>query len=184
MGVALHQRQKLHALKVERDAFLGELAAIQGQGFINKVLEIKGGHATLYEGNIDDYLYKLKSFQEKEVANRTEEYRKPLPDQPVKQKGKAARQEQARIRLEKSKNLNPLKKEVGLIEEAISLLESRKKELEQMMAAPELYQDQDKFAKCSIEYKGVERKLERHYNKWEEAQAGIEAIESKYEDIF
>jgi len=153
-------------------------------GFINKVLEIKGGHATLYEGNIDDYLYKLKSFQEKEVANRTEEYRKPLPDQPVKQKGKAARQEQARIRLEKSKNLNPLKKEVGLIEEAISLLESRKKELEQMMAAPELYQDQDKFAKCSIEYKGVERKLERHYNKWEEAQAGIEAIESKYEDIF
>ena len=153
-------------------------------GFINKVLEIKDGHATLYEGNIDDYLYKLKSLQEKKVTNRTEEDTKPLPDQPLKQKGKAARQEQARIRLEKNKNLGPLKKEVGLIEEAISLLESRKKELEQMMAAPELYQDQDKFAECSIEYNGVERKLERQYNKWEEVQAGIEAIESEYADIF
>ncbi|MFC1843263.1 ATP-binding cassette domain-containing protein, partial [Thermodesulfobacteriota bacterium] len=153
-------------------------------GFINKVLEIKDGQASLFEGNIDDYLYKLKSLQEKESAIRIEEDREALAAQPAKQKGKAARQEQARIRLEKSKNLNPLKKEVALIEEAISSLESRKKELEQMMADPELYQDQDKFAGCSIEYKGIERKLERHYNKWEEAQAGIEAIESEYEDIF
>jgi len=153
-------------------------------GFINKVLEIKDGHASLFEGNIDDYLYKLKSLQEIEVASRSEENGKSLIDQPVKQKGKAARQEQARIRQEKSKNLNPLKKEVTLIEEAISLLESRKKELEQLMADPELYQDQDKFAGCGKEYKGIERKLERHYNKWEEAQARIEAIELEYEDIF
>jgi ATP-binding cassette subfamily F protein 3 len=152
-------------------------------GFINKVLEIKDGHATLFEGNIDDYLYKVKSLQEKEAAIRIEEDEKSLVDQPVKQKGKAVRQEQARIRQEKSKNLNPLKKEVALIEEAISGLESRKKELEQLMADPELYQDQDKFAGCSKEYKGIERKLELHYDKWAEVQARIEAVESEYEDI-
>jgi len=152
-------------------------------GFINKVLEIKDGHATLFEGNIDDYLYKLKSLQEKEAAHSIEEDGKSLADQPVKQKGKAARQEQARIRQEKSKNLRPLKKEVALVEESISRLESRKKELEQLMADPNLYQDQDKFAECSKEYKGVERKLELHYDKWEEVQAGIEAVESEYEGI-
>ena len=76
-----------------------------------------------------------------------------------------------------------MKKEVALIEEAISRLESRKKELEQLMADPELYQDQDKFAECSKEYKGIERRLERQYNKWEEVQARIEAVESEFEDM-
>jgi ATP-binding cassette subfamily F protein 3 len=153
-------------------------------GFINKVLEIKDGHASIYEGNIDDYLYKLKSLQEKEAASRMEEDRKASTDQPAKQKGKAARQEQARIRQEKSKNLNPLKKEVANTEEAISRLESRKKELEQLMADPKLYQDQDKFTECSKEYNSLDRKLKRLYQSWEEIQAKIEAVESGFEDIF
>jgi ATP-binding cassette subfamily F protein 3 len=151
--------------------------------FVSRVLEIKAGQSTLYEGNIEDYLNKLKTLQERETASRIEEDKATLTEQPAKQKGKAARQEQARIRQEKSKNLSPLKKEVARTEEVISHLETRKKELEQLMADPQLYQEQDKFAECSKEYNSLDRKLKRLYRSWEEIQAKIEAVESEFEDI-
>ena len=149
--------------------------------FVNKVLEIKAGRSTLYEGNIEDYLFKLNILQEKEFANRLKEEEAAQTEQPAKQKGKAARQEQAIIRQEKSRKLNPLKKEAEKAEEQIAGLESRKKELEQLMADPQLYQDQDKFTECSKEYNSLERKLKRLYQRWEEVQAKIEAIESEFE---
>ncbi|MCK5309255.1 MAG: ABC-F family ATP-binding cassette domain-containing protein, partial [Thermoplasmata archaeon] len=108
--------------------------------FVNKVLEIKNGHAALYEGNIEDYLYKLKTLQEREAASRMEEDKASLTEQPAKQKGKIARQEQAKIRQEKSRKINPLQKEERKAEVDIESLETRKKELEQLMADPQLYQ--------------------------------------------
>jgi ATP-binding cassette subfamily F protein 3 len=153
--------------------------------FINKVLEIKNGRATLYEGNIEDYIYKLKILQE---GNETDlEGDAPLGETAaetvVKQKGKAARQEQAKIRQEKSRKLNPLKKRVEQAEAEIEKLETRKKELELLMADPHLYKDQDKFAEFSKEYNSLGRKLERSYQGWEEVQAQIETTESEFEDL-
>lgn len=153
--------------------------------FINKVIEIKNGHATLFEGNIEDYLFKLKIQQDApEVIPEKDIYEGIIEEEfPVKQRGKVARQEQAKIRQEKSRKLTPLKKEVEQAEEEIVSLESRKKELEQLLADPQLYQDQDKFAGCSKEYNSLERKLERLYQRWEELQAQVELIESEFEDL-
>ncbi len=150
--------------------------------FINKVLEIKNGRAVLYEGNIEDYLYKLKKIsaispareqgkiEQAEVAN----------DQPLKQKSKAVRQEQAKIRQEKGRVLKPLKKKATQVEEEIEKLETRKKELEQLMADPQLYQDQERFAEFSKEYNSLEHKLERLYQRWEEVQVRIETVEAEF----
>ena len=52
-----------------------------------------------------------------------------------------------------------------------------------LMADPQLYQEQDKFAECSKEYSSLERKLKRLYKRWEEVQAKVELIESEYEDL-
>jgi ATP-binding cassette subfamily F protein 3 len=152
--------------------------------FINKVLEIKTGQAALYEGNIEDYLYKLKKIQAREAASQAAENGPEEGSrQPARQKGKAARQEQARIRQEKSRQLAPLNKEVQRAEMEIEGLEKRKTELEQHMADPQLYRDQDKFADYTREYKSLERRLERSYFKWEEIQAKIEAIASEFNDL-
>jgi ATP-binding cassette subfamily F protein 3 len=151
--------------------------------FINKVLEIKEGRATLYEGDIEDYLYKQKVLQEREAVVQVDEVEAAANEQPAKLKGRAARQEQARIRQEKSRKLNPLQNEATRIEEEISQLESRKNELEQLMVDPQLYQDKEKFAESSREYNSVERKLERFYKRWEEIQAKIEVIESEFRDL-
>ena len=154
--------------------------------FVNKVLEIKNGCATLYEGNIEDYLYKLKNLEAARQIKLQEETDNDSvqEDSSVKQRGKAARQEQARVRQEKSRKINPLKKDVEQAEENIAGMETRKKELEQVMADPELYRDQDKFAECSKEYISLERKLKRMYQRWEEVQAKIDAIESEFEAQF
>jgi ATP-binding cassette subfamily F protein 3 len=146
--------------------------------FITKVLEIKNGCASLFEGNIDDYMYKLKNLQEEtekdlQAGAGSEEIE---AETPMKQRGKAARQEQAKIRQEKSSKLRPLKKEVEQAEERIEKLETRKRELELRMADPNFYQDQDKFAESSREYSSLERKLERMYQQWEEVQAKIEKL--------
>ncbi len=151
--------------------------------FINKVLEIKEGRATPYEGDIEDYLYKQKIIREREAASQIKEDVADTNEQQAKQKGRAARQEQAKIRQEKSRKLNPLQKEVAGIEEKTGQLESRKKELEQLMADPQLYQDQDKFAEYSKEYNSMIRKMERLYQLWEEIQAKIEKVESEFADL-
>jgi ATP-binding cassette subfamily F protein 3 len=151
--------------------------------FVDKVLEIKNGCATLYEGNIEDYLYKLKNLEAARQIKLQEETDNDSvqEDSSGKQRGKAARQEQAKVRQEKSRKINPLKKEVEQAEENIAGLETRKNELEQVMADPELYRDQDKFAECSKEYISLERKLKRMYQRWEEVQAKIDAIEAEFE---
>jgi len=153
--------------------------------FINKVLEIKNGRATLFEGDIEDYLYKLKSLEAAEPVKPEEEAGRTTSrlEAPGKQKGRAARQEQAKVRQEKSRKLQPLKKEVEQAENEIERLENRKKDLEQLMVDPQLYQDQDKFAEFSREYSSLERKLERLYPYWEEIQARIEAIELEFADL-
>ena len=146
--------------------------------FINKVLEIKNGCGTLYEGNIEDYMFKLKNVQD-EFETDLEENTKNTEieaEMPAKQRGKAARQEQAKIRQEKSRKLNPLKNEAEQTEEKIEKLEARKKELEMLMADPHLYQDQGKFTESSKEYNSLERKLKRLYKRWEEVQAQIEKL--------
>ena len=151
--------------------------------FVNKVLEIRNGRASLFEGNIDDYLVKLEE-ERLLAAVDTKLPAKTAPtaaDQPAeKQRGKAARQAQAQIRQEKSKKLAPHRPAVEAAEAEIERLEARKKVLEQKLADPELYRDQAAFAECSREYGDLDRRLARQYAKWETAQAAIEKIEAEF----
>lgn len=152
-------------------------------GFVNKVLEIKDGRGSVFEGNIDDYLIKQQelALEDGRPAQRGEASAAAGASAgTASAKGRAVRQEQARIRQEKSRQLAPIRKKVATVEEEIEDLETRKKELETRMADPELYRDEDAFADCSRGYKTVERRLARCYYKWEELQAELEGIEDSF----
>jgi ATP-binding cassette subfamily F protein 3 len=151
--------------------------------FVNKVLEIKDNKGTIFDGNIEDYLYKMQNQQDAVEHSEDAGSVTALSDKNGKLKGKAARQEQAKIRQEKSRQLKPYKKEVEQVEKEINTLEIRKKELGQRLADPELYKDETAFAECSKEYKSIERRLERQYHKWEEAQGEVERIEGEFSEI-
>ncbi|MCF6290094.1 MAG: ABC-F family ATP-binding cassette domain-containing protein [Desulfobacterales bacterium] len=157
--------------------------------FVNKVLEIKDGRSSLYEGNIDDYLARLE--QERLSAGTGPQAKSPVTalrvsageSGPDRTRGRAVRQTQARLRQEKSKKIAPFRNQAQTAETEIEKLEARKKELERQLADPELYQDQEAFSGYSREYKKIEERLDRQYYKWETAQAEVERIEGCYAEL-
>lgn len=141
--------------------------------FTNKTLEIKNGKAVVYEGNISYYISKT---QHQETTAPT-----PAQTQPkkTKAKGKKGRQEQAKLRQQSTQSLKPLQKEVARFEAEIETQEENKATLEQCLADPELYQDQEKFTEKSKEYAAAQRRLELTYKEWETAQEKLEQAKSQ-----
>jgi len=169
--------------------------------FVGKVLEIKAGRGVVFDGDIDYYLRKTHGEQSEtkaapppagkrrnmptpsgEEGDRHRSGRGITPSTPASPEGagrknKELRRLKAEQRQEKAKELAPVKKAIANAEQEIERLEARKSQLEQALADPDLYRDQDRFAELSIEYTSVERKLKRQYTEWEQAQARLEAIE-------
>jgi ATP-binding cassette subfamily F protein 3 len=150
--------------------------------FVNKVLEIRDGRATLFEGNVDDYLARRHREQEAKKGGSPQPGSQPqesrAADAAAGQDRKAQRRQRAQLREQLGKKLNPLKEQVRKAEEQIEQLEARKQELETLMADPALYQDQLRWTEVSREHGTLTRRLERSYAQWEEAQGRIEAIEA------
>jgi len=147
--------------------------------FVNKVLEIRDGRATLFLGNVDDYLAARKRLEETSVAQKQ-------PEKGVEKRldgdsgdRKAQRRERAQLRQQLSSQLKPWKKKVAEAETQIEILEVRQEELETLMADSDLYADQQLWSKTSKEYSELQRRLERQYEKWEQAQGKIEEIEAQ-----
>ncbi|MHB8151203.1 MAG: ABC-F family ATP-binding cassette domain-containing protein [Desulfobulbia bacterium] len=152
--------------------------------FVGKVLEIKSGHGTIFDGNIDYYLHKTHA-EAASAPLKTAAAAKPEPggNQPQEKqakKGKEARKMQAELRQQKNREIAPLKKIIDRAEQEIEQLETRKTQLEQAMADPELYKDQDRFAELNNEYTSLGRKLKRTYADWEQAQAKMEELEARF----
>ena len=63
------------------------------------------------------------------------------------------------------------------------LYEELKQTLEAELADPALYRDNDLFASKSKEYADVDRKLARYYQRWEEAQTVIDAVEAELRNL-
>jgi len=148
--------------------------------FVNKVLEIRDGRATLYLGNVDDYLAARKRLEEdsgrKEKAAARDAGKGSVTDSGDR---KAQRRERAKLRNQLSGKLKPWKKQVAESEKKIGLLEEQKSGLEEQMADPDLYADQQRWAETSKTYSDVQRQLERLYDQWEQAQEKIEEIEAQ-----
>jgi ATP-binding cassette subfamily F protein 3 len=145
--------------------------------FVNKVLEIKNGGATIFDGNITYYLEKTQIQRQKESAGEKAAETKDETSSAKKLHGKEARQAQAKLREERNRLLGPLKKDAAKYEKELEELEARKKDLENILADPELYNDQVAFTEKSKEYGYVEQKLERVLALWEEALSRIEEID-------
>ncbi|RUM38798.1 MAG: ABC transporter ATP-binding protein [Desulfobulbus sp.] len=149
--------------------------------FVNKVLEIRDGKATMYLGNIDDYLAAKQRSEEKSARPPKVRKENTNPVEPDSRDRKAQRRERAEKRQKLSSRLKPLKKKVAEAEKEISSLEKRKEELESLMADPELYADQQRWAEISKEYSTVKTRLDRQYLQWEKAQEQIETLEKEVE---
>ncbi len=153
------------------------------EGFVNKVLEVKDGHITLYEGSVAEYQAKQELLREQEKEQTAE----------VKQAGDAAagkapespdsRKEQKRLeaqqRQERSRRVGPWLKQLTEAEKKVEFYEQQKEDLEALMADPKLYSDERGWQKTSKEYEDCKRRLARWYESWETAQEKIDRIDAE-----
>jgi ATP-binding cassette subfamily F protein 3 len=153
--------------------------------FVNKVLEIKDGKATIYEGNIDDYLERRRleaterSGQQAQARVEAQARKVDPLDEGLSSDKKGQRKQRAQERQLLQRKLGPWKKKSDEAEREIEKYEARKGELEALMADPDLYSNQERWTATSKEYEQGKRALERAYEKWEEAQQAMEAIEKE-----
>ncbi len=144
--------------------------------FVNKVVEVKNHQMTIYEGNISDYLRKtgLEEEEQKAVSKKLapRDPKKNVKKQQLSRKEQ--RQQEAAARKDRNKKFGPLKKQAEEAEQQVEKLEEEKAVLEEKMADPELYQDQDAWTSTSKEYDETTSRLQRWYEKWETAQEQLE----------
>lgn len=153
--------------------------------FVNKVLEIKNGAASIYDGTLSNYLDKIqrqKALAETAKQSSESQSKNTQGSDESRLSGKDARKAKALARELKNKKLGPIKRKLTEAEKEVERLEEEKKALELILADPALYQDQTAFGEKSAQYKKVEERLGRYYHNWEKLQAEHDALEQEFND--
>ncbi len=147
--------------------------------FVNKVMEVKAGRITLYEGDITEYLLKQAELAEERQASGAAG--RAGSAAAVGDAGRDTKKErkkvEAEMRQERSRRAGPWLQKVKEAETKIEGIEAEKDELEAVMADPELYKDEKAWTATSRAYEDCKRRLERWYGSWETAQAKVEEID-------
>ena len=150
-------------------------------GFINKVLEIKDGQTTMYEGNLNYYLEKTTkpattkpATSPRKEGTLNSETQAAKEDNNIKLSAKESRKAKAEIRTAKNLQMKPLKKKLAAQEREIEELEDIKANLEKVLSDPELYNNPDAFADKNKEYQNINERLNRIYPEWESMQGNID----------
>ena len=140
---------------------------------VNKVLEVQPGSLRIFLGNLSDYIKKKK-----EERNQTEQIAKESALPQVRE-SLLTWQEQQKRRKEVAREVRIAKKNVEEAESQIHLTETRKKEIEGMLANPELYKNGDEAKSISAEYKSIQIQIEQAYAHWTIMTRRLEEIENR-----
>jgi ATP-binding cassette subfamily F protein 3 len=146
------------------------------QSFVNrlatKIWDIRDESIIEYPGKLDEYydhLYRIgesASYQNQEEMRISEYQNRELAgDKPYSRK--MLRREKAERRRLINARLNPIRDKLAKLEERIDHLEGRKKELEKILADPDIFRDKDKGLPLLNEYAEVKDKIEGLIGRWE-----------------
>jgi ATP-binding cassette subfamily F protein 3 len=164
------------------------------QSFVNRlatrIWDIRDGEVIDYPGNLDDYFhYREMEAEESGVGEKAVERRNgsyaPDGDAGEKETGRESREDRkAKKRREAEQRqlihstLKPIQTELGKLEASIADLESRQKELEGLLADPEIFKDNAKSVPMINEYQQVRQAVEDKLVKWEECHDKLSAAEA------
>ncbi|PLX76599.1 MAG: ABC transporter ATP-binding protein [Desulfuromonas sp.] len=130
-----------------------------------RVLEVGNRAVTSYHGNYEDFL------RAKEKAGDSSHSRERVEQQAQAGTSGGSKTERAQShaeRKEKQRQEKRRKKEIAEIEALLEEKEGGLAELEQRMADPELYQDQEKWKQVSGEHQALQDEVAELYARWEE----------------
>lgn len=157
----------------------------------NRVVDIRDGELTVYDGDYEYYLFKREDLAQRALAAEQvrdiadERSTRNVPRKHVRaetatvtvregRKTKEQKRAEALARSELNRRLKGTKERLGHIEEVLELKRKRYDELMELMASEELYADQDAFNTALIEYNGLKRELPVLEDEWLELSTTIE----------
>ena len=151
----------------------------------NKVVDVRDGRVTIYDGDYDYYLYKRAELeataQEQQAptarATGSKQAEKPVSGQDTggrNVKTKEQRRAEAEARNALNKALRSTKKRLKEVEDALEPARARYDELMELMASEELYADAKKFDAALAEYNALKKKIPALEEEWLELSEKLE----------
>ncbi len=133
-----------------------------------RIIEVGAGRVESYLGNYEDFLrVKQATGDGSHSEQRVEQQLNVQSETP---QDKEARIQEHQVRKEKQRKEQKRQRELAKIEELIEEQEAALSTLEQEMADPQLYQDQDRWRAASADYAKLKEQLDGIYLQWEELQ--------------
>jgi ATP-binding cassette subfamily F protein 3 len=144
------------------------------------ILEIEKGRQEYFLGNYDDYQYKknLTAQAAAEAPIQQPVIVEPEPDSDSrKESRKDRKRREAQSRIALFKKQAPIREQIEKIEKQLALKEARKKEIEALMADPEIYGKREIIVPLLEEDPALAKEIMRLEARWEELQSQLEEIE-------
>ncbi|WP_321370445.1 ABC-F family ATP-binding cassette domain-containing protein [uncultured Desulfuromusa sp.] len=136
-----------------------------------RVLEVGHGRVESHIGNYGDFLRAKQSLGDSSHSTQRVEQHDSTASEGEPSLDKQARKQAHSERKEQQRREQKQQKELSRVENKIENLEKQLVELEQLMAEPLTYQDQEQWRQLSTDHAKLKTTLDSLYQQWEKIQA-------------